>query len=183
MRKVMWVLLGCVAVAFAVTFGGALWAQDEAKPATTMLFDFENKDDVRFCEAKAATETAVSTEHATSGRQSLKVMMKAGADYPGLYIEKFPTKDWSDDAALKFDVFADEAVTLGMTLKDPNSKNYETRFNNDKISLDKGANTVTITLGDVSDKINLKKIKSMSLFCHKPEKDVTIYLDNVRLVK
>jgi hypothetical protein len=179
----MWVLLGCVAAGFAVAFGGALWAQDEAKPATTMLFDFENEDDVKFCEAKADTETAASTEHATSGKQSLKVTMKAGADYPGLYVEKFPTKDWSGNAALKFDVFADEAVTLGMTLKDPNSKNYETRFNNDKISLNKGANTVTITLGDVGDKIDLKKIKSMSLFCPKPEKDVTIYVDNMRLEK
>ena len=188
MRKVMLVLAGCVAVAFAVKASGLVWAQGETpKPAEAagpmVLFDFENEDDVKKCEAKANTETAVSAEHATSGKQSLKVTLKPGGEYPGLYIEKFPTKDWSAWSKLKFDVFADEAFTLAMTIKDPNSKDYASRYNNDKITLEKGANTVTIELVDVSDAINLKTIKSTSIFASKVEKDTTFYLDNMRLEK
>ena len=187
MRKVMLVLLGCVALAIvAVEVGGALWAQEAPKPAapaTTMLFDFEDEDDVKKCEAKPNTETAPSAEHATSGKQSLKVTLKPDGEYPGLYIEKFPTKDWSGFSALKFDVFADEAFVLAMTVKDVNSKDYATRYNNDKIELNKGANTVVITLGDVGDKIDVKKIKSMTIFASKVDKARTFYLDNVRLEK
>ena len=187
MRKVMLVLMGCLAAAVAVEFACAQEANPPtpapAPAAATMLYDFENEDDVKFCEAKADTETAAVAEHATSGKQSLKVTMKGGADWPGLYAEKMPVKDWTGFAALKFDVFAEGDVTLGMTIKDPNSKSFETRYNNDKIQLTKGANTVVITLGDVADAIDIKKIKSISIFCYKPEKDVTLFVDNMRLEK
>ena len=187
MRKVILALAGCLAVALAaVRFGGALWAQDAPKPAETpatlVMFDFEDADGIKKLDANKS-EAEASTEHATSGKQSLKVTLKAGADYPGLYVEKFPTKDWSAYSKLKIDIFADEAVTMGMTLKDPKSKDYATRYNNDKVALEKGANTITVELVDVADKIDLKTIKSMSFFAHKPEKAVTLYVDNVRLEK
>ncbi len=183
MRKVMWVLLGCVAVAFAVKFGSAaLWAQGEAKPATLMLFDFEDEDGLKKFDANKS-ETAGSAEHVTSGKQSLKVTLKTGENYPSIYTERFPTKDWSGYAALKFDVFVDEAITLSMTVKDVNSKDYASRYNRDKVELEKGANTVTVTLGDVGDAIDPKKIKSMTIFAGKVDKDTMFYLDNVRLEK
>jgi hypothetical protein len=182
----MLVLAGCLFMALvAVKFGGALWAQAETpKPAegTLVMFDFEDEDGLKKFDANKSDAEA-STEHATSGKQSLKVTLKAGETYAGLYTERFPTKDWMAYSKLKFDIFVDEAVTLGMTLKDVNSKDYATRYNRDSIELEKGANTVTIELVDAGDKIDLKKIKSMSLFAGKVDKNTVFYLDNVRLEK
>ncbi len=183
MRKVTLVVLACVAAAVAVEFA---WAQDPNQPApkveTTMLFDFEEENALTRFDANGS-ETAISTEHATSGKQSLKVTFKAGEGSTSIYTERFPVKDWSAANTLKLDIFADEAVTLTMTIKDANSTSYETRFNQDEVVLNKGANTVTISLADVAAKIDLKKIRSMTLVTSGLAKDTVVYLDNVRLEK
>ncbi len=179
MRKAMLVALGCTVAAFAA----AVWAADEApKVETTMLFDFDEENALTRFDANG-TETAISTEHATSGKQSLKVTFKAGEGATSLYTERWPVKDWSAANVLKMDIFADEAVTLTMTIKDTASTNYETRFNMDELVLNKGANTVSVSLADVAAKIDLKKIKSMTLVTSGLAKDVVVYLDTVRLEK
>lgn len=180
MRRTLWLAAACVASAACVS---VLWAAAEAqKVETTMLFDFEEENALTRFDADGS-ETAISTEHATSGKQSLKTTLKAGAERTCLYTERFPVKDWSEANFLKFDVFAEEAVTLTLTIKDPNSKNYDTRFNQDEVMLNKGANTVTISMADVAAKIDLKKIKSMTLGTSGLAQDTVFYLDNVRLEK
>jgi hypothetical protein len=178
MRKVMLVMVGCI----AATVVGVAWSQDQPAPAATVLFDFEDEADVKKWDAKNS-EPSASTEHATSGKGSMKLTLKGGVDFPGIYTERFPTKDWSGFKTLKFDVFADEPMTLMLSIKDPDSKDYASRFNMDKIEINKGANTVVIPLSDVGAKIDVKKIKSTTIFSGKLDKDTTIYLDNVRLEK
>jgi hypothetical protein len=175
----MLVLLACAAAAgFGVRFGDALWAQ--AKEEAKMLFDFENADDAAQWEAANAA-TSIVAEHATSGKSAMKVVLE-GAEYPGINTAKI-ANDWSGYKELKFDVFADQAFNLAVRIDDENSKDYAGRYNLDQNDLNKGANTVTITLGDVGDKIDLKKVKLFILFGINPAKDTTYYLDNVRLVK
>ena len=195
MRKLLFAVTAsavALAVQFAWAQGGAAPAPVEPPkveapkvetPATLVLFDFETEDDLKKCEANKNAEAAISTEHATSGKQSMKLTLKGGTDFPGVYADKFAPKDWSAYSKLKIDVFADQAVAMGLTIKDAKSKDYASRYNNDKVKIEKGANTITVELVDVSDKIDLKTIRSFSLFTHKAEKDVTIYVDNIRLEK
>ena len=178
MRKVMLVMVGCI----AATVVGVAWSQDQPAPAATVLFDFEDEADVKKWDAKNS-EPSASTEHATSGKGSMKLTLKGGVDFPGIYTERFPTKDWSGFKTLKFDVFADEPMTLMMTAKDPNSKDFASRFNKEKIEINKGANTVAIPIADIAGKIDVKTIKSTTIFSVKLEKDPTLYLDNIRLEK
>ena len=175
MRRMIYAMLVC---GLAAAFVGFAWAQ--AKEEAKMLFDFEDPGEAASWEAANAA-TSIVAEHATSGKSSLKVVLE-GAEYPGINTAKFPN-DWSGYSALKFDVFADQALNLAVRIDDENSKDYASRYNLDQNDLNKGANTVTITLGDVGDKIDLKKVKVLILFGINPAKDTTYYLDNVRLVK
>lgn len=179
MRKLMVVLLGCVAVAgVGQAFLPVGFAQ--AKEGALVLFDFESADDVAKWEANGS-EMSVSTEHATSGKQSMKVVLKPG-EYPGLSTGKIE-KDWSAYKELKLDVFADAAFTIAVRIDDDNSKDYASRYNNEGVEIAKGQSTVTLTLGDVGDKIDLKKVKMLCFFAINPDKDITFYVDNVRLEK
>ncbi|HUU42148.1 MAG TPA: hypothetical protein VMY39_01985 [Planctomycetota bacterium] len=183
MRK--WILAALAVAALGFVGGelvGTAWAQDDVKAAdaTKVLFDFEDDQDVTKWEANKS-EISASTEHATSGKQSLKVVLNA-EKFPGLRTQKFE-RDWSGYATLKFDVFTDAPLNLMMTVKDKKSKDYASRYNNERIKLKEGANTVSIPLEDVGAKIDLKAVLSVTLFGGKMEKVTVIYLDNVRLEK
>ena len=174
MRRTILILAACAACMLAAAFSGA-----EGKPSL-MLFDFEAAGDLAKWEA-ADADTSIVGDHATSGKSALKVTLKA-AEYPGLTTTQAPN-DWSAYKTLKFDVFADEGLTLHLRIDDANSKDYTSRYNNDDISINKGANAVSIDLADVGGKIDLKKIKMLILFGSNVAKPVTFYLDNVRLEK
>ncbi len=163
--------------AFALCAGLA-WAQ--AERASKMLFDFEDAGDAAKWEA-ANAETSVVAEHATLGKNALKVVLKP-ADYPGINTAQIPN-DWSGYRELTFDVFADQDFTLLCRIDDENSKDYASRYNNDGIEVAKGKNTVTLGLGDVGAAIDIKKVKLLILFGNGIQQDTTFYLDNVRLIK
>jgi hypothetical protein len=159
---------------------GLVWAQAKEAKESKMLFDFEDAGEAASWEA-ATAETSVVAEHATSGKNALKVVLKAG-EYPGINTAKVPN-DWSGYKELQFDVFADQDFTLFCRIDDENSKDYASRYNNDGIEITKGKNSVTLGLGDVGAAIDLKKVKLLILFGSGVQQDTTFYLDNVRLVK
>ena len=181
MRKAMWLMLACGVMLVGWMVGSAVVA--DVKAEATVLFDFEDDADVNKWDTNNdKTDRSLSTEHATSGKGSMKVVLKAG-EFPGISTGHISLKDWSGYTTLKFDIFADSAFDLMMTVKDPNSKNYDTRYNNDKIEINKGANTISIAVGDIGDKIDLKKINLISIHAGTLDKEVTFYMDNMRLEK
>ncbi|HUW59211.1 MAG TPA: hypothetical protein VMZ92_21430, partial [Planctomycetota bacterium] len=142
MRRMMIVAAaGAFAVFMALAFTGLTQAQAK------VLFDFENNDDVTRWEGSRLADTSASGEHATSGKGSMKVMLKK-AQFPGISCSKLPVNDWSGYGTLNLDVFADDGVNLVVRIDDENSRNYATRFNLD-IRLNKGANTVSIPVADI----------------------------------
>lgn len=158
-----------------------------AAPAadSTTLFDFEDNADVAKWQIedqlKAIVTLACSTEHATSGKHSLQMSLKPHA-WPGMFTEAVP-KDWSGYAELSFDVFAAVDTALNVRIDDEASTDYNSRFNSQALDVSKGANTVTVTLGDVGDAVDLKKIKRLVIFSGDVPEDRVFFIDNVRLVK
>ena len=171
MRKAILVCAGCLALA------AVAWAQ----AASTMLFDFE-KDAEAGAWRAARCEKSVSTEHATSGKQSLKLKIPATGDSSaGIATEALPVRDWSGQTALKFDVFADDAMSLTVSIRDRNVRATGKSYRKD-FELQKGANTVVVPVADVGADIDVKMIQAVNLIA-RIGADRTIYLDNVRLEK
>jgi hypothetical protein len=203
MRRIALVTLVCAVVAlFGWMMVGGVQADEKAptppatpapgaEPAPTapkaeakVLFDFEDDKGLAQAEAKNA-ETSLSTDHATSGKNSLKVVLSA-SKLPGVGFMKLPVTDWSGYKTLKFDIFAegDDAMKFAMSIKDTKSKDYASRYNNEKIAVAKGANTISIDIADIGGHIDLKIVKQMSIFaCGTLEKEATVYIDNIRLEK
>jgi len=154
-----------------------------AAPGT--LFDFETDDDVAAWkvedEIKDQVVLSVARDKATTGKRSLKMVLKTG-DWPGMHTFKVP-KDWSAYSELKFDVIADQDAELAIRIDDVDSTDYGSRFNMGGLAVNKGKNTVTVDVVDVGDAIDLKKVKAIFLFSSGVTDDLTFYLDNIRLAK
>ena len=157
----------------------------EAKPGEMMVFDFESDAHVKCWgveeEIGDRAVLSVSTDHATQGKRSLKMVLKPH-EWPGINTTKLP-RDWSAFKELKFDVIAEKDGGINVRIDDDDSTSYETRYQLGTTDVFKGKNTVTILTIDLGGRIDLKRIKAMFIFSGDVQEDLTLYLDNVRLVK
>jgi hypothetical protein len=176
-------------VAGASCQGGAVAKTEAAAavvdvPADGVLFDFENDADVKAWgvedDIKDKVALSVSAEHATSGKRSLKMVLKPH-EWPGMNTKQVP-KDWSAHAKLVLDIWAEQGADLNVRIDDANSVDYASRFQSGGSYVNKGKNEVTVWLTDVGAKIDLKKVTAMFIFCAPVDKDMTFYIDNIRLI-
>lgn len=163
------------------------------EPGLPVLFSFETDEAVAAWKVEEEiadrVELSVSTEKATTGKRSLKMVLKPHA-WPGMHTMKLP-KDWSGYSELKFDVIAEQDANLCIRIDDEASTGNESRFNQSGLSVSKGTNTVTVQVIDVAEAIDTMKIKSMFIFTVASEFDfwtgdensMTFYIDNIRLVE
>ena len=169
--------------------------QPPAAPAATepglpVLFSFETDDAVAAWKVEEVEDVAkackvsASTENATDGKRSLKMVLTEHK-WPGAYTTTFPTTDWSGYKKLKFDVTTDQPRNLHIRIDDTDSTDYASRYNSGGEDLDKGKTTVEVYLDDVADDISLKKIARLVLFgSGVPAGETwTYYIDNIRLEK
>ena len=166
-------LLACV-----VLLAGALaFAADQVpKPETKVINDFELDTDLDMFKDSTA-EIAVSTEHATSGKHSLKVVWK---EFNPLSAIGTLPEDWSGWKWLKFDLFIDGADSnFTLRVKDKAGKGYDVW----QYPVKAGANTVIVNLETASEKIDLKQVFHMFFYLVNKDETVTGYVDNVRLEK
>ncbi|HUW57743.1 MAG TPA: DUF5060 domain-containing protein [Planctomycetota bacterium] len=148
-----------------------------------VLFSFEDGVNPFSAEedVKDAVEMSVVAEagKATTGARSLRVVLKPH-DWPGINTTRIPA-DWTQYEALRFDVTADQDMTLAVRIDDVDTKDYSTRYNSRGSFVTKGRNTVTVWLSDVATGVDPKKIKAVYLFSMGVGRPMTFTLDNVRL--
>lgn len=201
MRKTRTILtaLGCALawIFLAGCAGPAAIAPDTAPApgATVMLGDFENGLDG--WEATGAGDKAdekpklsLSDQHATHGKQSLKVELPAGP-YPGAGIEFKTPQDWSNCQAVRLSLFNASKDTWAMSVRadDTASKDFSTRYNGDMylFKLAPGANEVEVTMAALRQGsflargLDVERIKRIRIFGRTKE-PTTLYMDNVSLV-
>ena len=173
-----------------------LFADDVFRPTTgeeKLLGGFEGETVPREWEPNADTKLSISTEHATEGKQSLKVEMSKGA-YPGVGLVG-RAQDWSTYDALRFTVFNQNAGTVWCTVRvdDATSRGIGSRFSMDDhvvaIRINNGVNDIEVPICALkqgtpeSQGLDATRIKQFKFFIGDLKRDAVLFFDNVRLVR
>jgi hypothetical protein len=179
------VLLWAVMAMAAATVGDAAESR--------LLLGFETQAEVNSVEIRSGAG-ALSTQHATQGKQCLKV---SAEDY--LTFLRLP-RDWSGYDALEVDIYCElgEPASLYVLIGDEEwsaKSSYWNRYDAD-YSLRPGANTISIPLGglyrgeagsrynDLKTNIDAAKITRLDLgFTPTGGGTGSIYVDNLRLTR
>ena len=175
-------------------FAGSAVAEEPA--SSVVLYDFEAKDALagwenlvleQSKEQEPAVKLEQAAEHATSGKQSLKLTF-AGGNWPTVTTTKM------DDAWLHFqtfhaDVFAPRACLVGFTIFQEKSQRGEgwdpliSRWTKTAI-LRKGENHIAAALPQPNDyAIHAKwgKVVRFEIFMYSPHEGESIYIDKISL--
>lgn len=159
------------------------------KPCAThdlMINDFETDGDLDRLNWKCHTLFSLSDKGVSHGRSSLKMTMTP-SPYPGVSFIEIP-KNWRCFSGLAVSFFNPGVndVRLALRIDDrEDAPEYEDRVNLG-FNVGPGANRIRIPFesfvcpsGRVLD---LSHVFSVTFFCVKPESEVVLYVDDVRLV-
>ena len=187
MRKIL-----LIAVIALLQTGGA----SGEEPSSMVLYDFEAKDALagwenlvlpQSQEREPAVNLEQATEHATVGKQSLKLTF-AGGNWPTVTTTKV------DDAWLRYqtfhaDVFAPRACLVGFTVFQEKSQRGEgwdpliSRWTKTAL-LQKGENHITAALPQPNDYVihsKWGKVVRFEIFMYAPHEGESIYIDKISL--
>jgi hypothetical protein len=173
------VLLACVTLS---------WGQAPDAGKSIAFCDFEDPVDLKHVLKSGSATVELVAEHATSGKQSLKVVAtgaedkKNGIDSSWYYFgEGFP-RDWSNASSFEFDVYAEQALTLSVLFRSGFIEKPFDTFQKPVQVPQAKATTVSIPMGELKMKLNLRKMVALRMTVDAPAEKVTFYLDNFRLV-
>ena len=149
-----------------------------------MIASFERRQEVARWD-HASSKIARVADHRTHGEYSLRVDFYP-ARYPGVSIE--PAPNWTGFQYLRLEVYlaADRPFDLTIKIFDAeHNGDIDDRFNR-TLLLRPGANFVEIPLEEVSNapierQMDLRRIRSLSIFAVSLEEPRTLYFDNIRL--
>jgi len=184
--------------------GGAspVWSQD-AKQADHMLFDFEGGQGAAGWSALEHAAPAIpdpiakvetSAEHATSGKQSLKITF-AGGKFPAVISKQVPG-DWMPWETFSADVYVSRPCVVGFCAMQEGSTRATgwdggvTRWTKTEFC-QPGKNTITAALhpnewsairAKLENGKEMGKVESFEIFVYQPHDGDAIYVDNVRLL-
>ncbi len=126
-----------------------------------------------------------SEEHATEGRQALKVDFPGGAQFPGIQLEVFGRHffKWKGQRILLADVFNASVSKVDLQIKIKSGKEYpkksfERTF---PLAAQKGT-TIEIPIAELGQQLDLEHISCLNFFLISPQEQTTIYFDNIRVV-
>jgi predicted MPP superfamily phosphohydrolase len=150
------------------------------------FFDFESDSDLKKLNWECHKWFELSPEHATSGQNSLKVILPAGK-YAGINFRDF-SKDWSRYARLKMDIFnpSREKCIFHVRIDDRRSGwEYADRFDRN-FELKPGMTNISIPTDSLKTNtqprpLDLKNIKRFIVFVPDNKIKRELYLDNLRL--
>ena len=155
-------------------------------PNAKVLFDFESDADLNKLNWECHKWFELSQENATSGRNSLRVVLPPG-EYPGINFQDIP-RDWSQGKAFRMDVFnpAGEELIFHVRIDDHKSGwEYADRFDVN-LTLKPGMNKISIPTDSMKTNIrprqlDLKHIERLMVFIPNNLEPREIYLDNMRV--
>jgi len=174
-------LICVIAVAAA-----AGWVTLARAQETLLLSSYETDADI----AAWGNAAQRSAEHATHGEHSAKIV-NAGDSYAGIGSANLRPSDWSGYDVMAVDVFnpQDGPVTFAIRIDDAQSRDYGSRYNRENFTCPPGRSTFELNITGLPTsnrltprKIDVANLKLISIFTL-PGKPVTLYFDNLRLVK
>ncbi|MHC9541774.1 MAG: glycan-binding surface protein [Vulcanimicrobiota bacterium] len=152
------------------------------------IADFEQVLDLRRWAIAGIAE--LSREKVKNGSSALKVKFFQ-EEWPGIATTSMP-EDISHYRILKFEVYSTSKSRLNLwvridDLTSINSTDFKNRYNS-LTELHEGWNTIEIPLKDMKSsdgkrEVDLRKIEKFAIFLARPDRDVILYFDNIRLEK
>ena len=152
-----------------------------------ILFDFESDHELDEVHWKCHSLMAISNQHATHGKRSLKLELHP-SQYPG-FNPFTKISDWRPFKSLCFDVYnpgdKDQNLTVRIDDRKDNTE-YADRYNKRYI-LKQGMNHIEIKMDSLvttgtNRKMDTSKIYKFLFFMYKPTEKVVLYVDYIRLV-
>ena len=199
--RTCWGYMGClvaVVLLFAGCEGKELQSSEAAKtappavdPNVQLIAGFEDAEVPQGWSAGDG-KLSISEDHATEGKQSLRVRLTKGA-YPGVGVQ-LRGADWSDYDALCFSLYNSGGDRRGtIRIDEVKSAGYGTRYNLEDaavaLTFRKGANEVELPIASMrqgtpeSQGIDVTRIREFKIFFGGLDQTLTLHLDNVRLVR
>jgi hypothetical protein len=163
--------------------------QDKAlvESQTGLLSNFESKKDFYKWQGHRL-RIELAKEHYSEGKQCLKVTFPK-REYPGLSASRDTLKDWSKFDSLKFGVYNphEEVIKFGILIKDEVGDAYPDRYDG-YFAFRPGENNFELNITGLKTNnkkrsLELDKIKQLTIFLFRPQKEYTLYFDNFRLYK
>lgn len=153
-----------------------------------VLFDFETDQELDRLSWACRVIYARDQQHATRGRYSLRVEVYPD-DYPGFKTTDFRT-DWRGYARLEIDVFnpLDEGISLAYRMDDRQDGPPHADRANGSFFLEPGPNALHMDLASLRTSgtnrpLAVGHVHGLYLFLVRPAHPVTLFLDNIRLVR
>ena len=137
------------------------------------IIDFE---DASIWKSENNSPFEVSTEHVTQGKKSLKVNYTNKPEWSNILTDKMPA-DWTGFRYLNVDVFLEGQLPaeFGIWIRDKAFHKAESSF-----ILGPGANTLTIDLDDLKNRLEFDRGNVIAMCLYKNSKEeITVYLDNM----
>lgn len=152
------------------------------------LFDFEKESELDYLRWKCGIMMERDRRHATSGQYSLRVEMYNNDEYPGFNARI--EESWVGAGKLLVDIHnpALSEISLLYRIDDrEDTPDYADRANGRLLVLP-GDNTLSLDLANMHTSgtgrlLDLHRICSLLFFVQRPEKKITLYLDNIRLLR
>lgn len=146
-----------------------------------VIADFTKEEDLTSIDwDHNAVEMKIGPRAVTERDHVLRFTAKSG-DYPGfnLHAPRLP-KDWSGHEALLFNVWSTSDRDLAIRIDDAKSVGYNSRYNGEAHLL-KGLTKVQVPISVIGKAIDVKNIKSMTLFLGSPPAGFTLWFSGMRL--
>jgi len=142
-----------------------------------MLSDFEAMK-VWDISPEEGFSLSLSKDYVTEGEYSLKVVYPK-RKLPSINTKKLERK-WDEYELFSFDVYnpQQEKIDFAIRLDDDQKRRVKINY-----PLGSGWNHVQVPREDIAGEINAHHISRVVLFLKKPDKRVTLYFDNMRLVR
>lgn len=185
-RRLLQVPLVLILLLYLFPLGQALIDDAVAWRQFPMLSGFETPfERTRWSKGGAH---AVVEDPVSAGKRALRVELTT-TQYSGIALNHFP-RDWSDYNAVRLAVcnVSAEPLKLNVRIHDVHhNQDYDDRFNT-RFVLQPGWNHLRVDLADAAAapknrQLDLKRIGALGLFVAGQEKNRTIIVDDVRLVK
>lgn len=177
-RSLKWLLVLCLMLVCC--------AEKPCLNKDLIINDFEIDGDLDRLNWKCHTLFSLSNQGVSHGRSSLKMIMTP-SPYPGVSFDEIP-KDWRCFSGIAVSFFNPGAkdVRLALRIDDrEDAPEYEDRVNLG-FNVGPGMNRIRIPLESMicpsGRVLDLRHIFSVTFFCVKPESEVVLYVDDLRLV-
>lgn len=166
----------CIAFAAMVVWGAAAFGGE-----VKVLDDFE-EGRIRW---RGEYRGSIVSEYATHGEKAFKVIFPTDAKYPGIEAAKVDF-DWGGYGRLRMDVFNPQGrpVQVEIRIDDEESEGYSSRYNGEFLLVN-GQTEVEIPFDALragTRRLDVSRIRLFKIFMTSPERETTLYFDNIRLV-